>query len=387
MTETTLEGIWVFTGKPVRIETRGPAIAAVSQIAGRDGLPFLSPGFFDLQVNGFRGIDYTSETLAAPDIETIIAALAESGTTRHLPTLITSARERIVANLALLARARRESPRVKEAIPGYHIEGPFISPEEGPRGAHSRRDVRNPDFEEYLAWQDAAEGEIRIITVAPELPGALGFIERVAQSGVVVSIGHSAAGPAVIRDAARAGARMSTHLGNGSHAMLPRLSNYVWEQLAADELSAGIICDGYHLPDSVVKVFSRAKGLERLLLVSDVAVHGGRPPGVYPWGDAQVEVHADGHLGLHGTEYLAGAGHLLDRGVAQFVRATGAELADAVHLCTTQPDRMLGIPATEEPAPGNPADFVLFDFRQGGSQLAVRSTIHAGEVAYPGNSR
>lgn len=383
MTESVLEGIWVFTGQPIRVEADGAEIVSVSEAADPYGrLPFLAPGLFDLQVNGLRGVDYSSSELKIDQVDRVVEALSQSGTTRHLPTIITSPRGRIVANLALLEQARARSPRIAAAIPGYHIEGPFISAEEGPRGAHSRRHVRLPDFDEFQEWQEAAAGRVRIVTLAPELPGAIPFIERVARTGVVVAIGHSAATPETIRDAVSAGARMSTHLGNGSHAVLPRLSNYLWEQLAADELSAGIICDGYHLPDPVVKVFARAKGLERLILVSDVAIHAGRAPGVYPWQDATVEVHPDGHLGLHGTEYLAGAGHLLDRGVARFIRATGVSPADAVRLCTVQPDRLLGGGMPDLPRPGDRADLMLFHYRPGDDSLTVLSTLRSGELVH-----
>lgn len=379
----TLDGISIFSGSPVSVLVEGPTIAQVADRSAGGALPYLAPGFFDLQVNGYRGIDYTSDSLTEADIVRLIGELAASGTTTHLPTIITSPREIILRNLAILARARRRSPEVESAIPGYHMEGPFISPEEGPRGAHSSSQVRDADFEEYRAWQDAAEGLIRIVTVAPEVRGALAFIERVAQEGVVVAIGHTAASPERIREAVRAGARLSTHLGNGSHAMLPRLKNYIWEQLGADGLAASIISDGYHLPEAVVRTISRAKGLDRLVLVSDVAVNGGAEPGIYRWGDLAVEVFPDGHLGVHRTEFLAGAGHLLDHDVAQFVRFTGCAIGDAVRLCTTAPSRLLGLPSREGfCATGQPADLVLFDHDAAASRLVIRTTVQSGRVLY-----
>ena len=152
---------------------------------------------------------------------------------------------------------------------------------------------------------------------------------------------------------------------------------------AEDRLHAGIIADGYHLPASVLKVFLRAKGLERLILVSDAAVMGGKPPGVYKWDAIDVQVFDDGHLGLAGTEYLAGAGHLLDRGVAQFVRATGCSLAEAVRLCTVNPALLFGLPAVhDEPAAGMPANLTRFTWRPDSEILAVDKTLLGGRLLY-----
>ncbi|WP_455381884.1 amidohydrolase family protein, partial [Salinispira pacifica] len=257
--ELTIAGISIFSGDPLCITLREGTVASVERTDATPEMPWLSPGFIDLQVNGYRGIDYSSPTFDAADTDRLIRAIAESGTTIHLPTIITGPNETIVRNLSLLEQARRESAAVAAAIPGYHVEGPFISPEEGPRGAHSPEQVREADFDEFQRWQAAAGGRIRIVTVAPEVDGALDLIERMAAEGVLVSIGHTAASPEQIRDAVAAGARLSTHLGNGSHAVLPRLRNYLWEQLAADELAAGIIADGFHLPGAVVKTIARAK--------------------------------------------------------------------------------------------------------------------------------
>ncbi len=260
---------------------------------------------------------------------------------------------------------------------------PFISAADGPRGAHSLANVRDADYGEFRLWQEAAGGHIKLLTIAPEVPGALRLIEQASREGVLVSIGHTAASPASVRKAIMAGTRLSTHLGNGSHAMLPRLANYIWEQLAADELSAGIISDGYRLPPAVVKTITRAKGFARLLLVSDVAVHGGASRGIYQWGDTTVEVFADGHLGVHGTDFLAGAGHLLDRDVAQFARFVGCPLADAVRLCTVNPARLLGMTGSENFClAGARADLGLFDYTPGADRLSIRKTIRAGRLLF-----
>lgn len=379
----TIEGISVFSGHPIRVELEGARVNRTSERPAVAGLPYLAPGFIDMQVNGYRGIDYSSPSLSEVEVGRLVEMLAPSGTTAHLPTIITGPREMIVRNLSVIERARSNSEAVAAAIPGYHIEGPFISPEDGPRGAHSLAHVRRPNYDEYRAWQEAAQGRIKVVTIAPEIEGALTLIERMSSEGVLVAIGHSAAAPEVIREAVKAGASLSTHLGNGSHAMIPRLENYIWEQLGADELTASIICDGFHLPGSVVRTIMRTKGLDRLFLVSDATILGGSEPGTYPWGDITVEVFADGHLGLHKTKFLAGAGHLLDHDAAQFIRFTGADLSDAVRLCSLVPARLLGLPsAVDFLESGAAADFTLFDYEPGAERLSVLQTIQHGRKIY-----
>ncbi|MFA6365839.1 MAG: amidohydrolase family protein, partial [Candidatus Hydrogenedentales bacterium] len=205
-------------------------------------------------------------------------------------------------------------------------------------------------------------------------------IEKIVKTGVIAAIGHSAASPERIREAIAAGCTLSTHLGNGSHASVPRLRNYIWEQMAADGLAAGIIADGFHLPESVVKVMARAKGLNNLILVSDVALIGGYPRGIYRWGNLDVEVFEDGHIGLPGTTFLAGAAHLLDWDIPTFMRFTAATLGDTIRLCTVNPARLLSrIASAGRLAPNSPANIVLFRFEKGDKRLKVEKTLINGE--------
>ncbi len=378
-----IEGIWYATNSPVALEIQTGTIISCDPIPITPNLPWLSPGFVDIQVNGYAGIDYSDPELDARHIHSIVRALAAKGTFHHCPTIITSAQRTIVENCRKIAREAARDPLIARAICGIHIEGPYISSEDGPRGAHDPHFIRTPDYEEFSAWQDAARGMIKIITLAPELPGALGFIERITHDGVIAAIGHSAASPEIIRDAIHAGARLSTHLGNGSHSVVPRLKNYLWEQLADDELSASIIADGFHLPDAVMKVMARAKGLSRLILISDVAHLAGSPPGIARWGSMEVEVHADGHLGLAGTQFLAGAGHLLDRDLAQFVRATGVPVPDAVVLCVDNPRKLLDLPSVYLPQPGEAASIVAFNLPPSAPAIDIVHSLFEGKDMTP----
>src|SRR5439155_19431620 len=199
------------------------------------------------------GHGFSSEQLGADAIHHVVGVCRRHGIAGLCPTLVTNARAALVHGFATLARACDRDAALARALPVFHLEGPYISPEDGPRGAHPHAHVRPPDWDESQRLQDAAGGRIRLVTLAPETAGALPFIERLTRSGVVVALGHTAADGACIRAAVAAGARLSTHLGNGCHALLPRHDNCIGEQLAADELCASILADAPHLPPALLR--------------------------------------------------------------------------------------------------------------------------------------
>jgi N-acetylglucosamine-6-phosphate deacetylase len=383
MNSIAYQGISVFTAKSINVEVQGELIRSVTPLEVKKDLPYISPGFLDIQVNGYMGSDYSLEDLSEEQVAKIIFHLNRSGTTQHVPTIITTPSERILRNLKVITKAIQSSRDIACAISGIHIEGPFISPADGPRGAHNAAYVHPPDLNEFKQWQEAAEGRITTVTLAPEWEGALEFIQEITSMGVTAAIGHTAAPPDRIRAAVEAGARLSTHLGNASDPLIPRLKNYLWEQLAEDRLMAGIICDGFHLPKSVVQVFARAKGLDRLILVSDAAYPAGLKPGLYKWNGVDVQVFADGHLGLPAAESHAGAAHLLDWDIPRFMEFTGYSLVETIPLCTQNPGRIQGTPGNYgRLEPGAPANLVIFDYKPGTDRLKVLKTIRCGKEVY-----
>jgi N-acetylglucosamine-6-phosphate deacetylase len=296
-----------------------------------------SPGFVDLQVNGFAGVDFNDPRTSVEDVQRALAAMRATGVTRCLPTLITSPFDSFARCAQTLARAEAA------ALAGIHMEGPYISPLDGARGAHPAAHVCHASRDDFSRRQDAAGGRIRVVTLAPEAPGALPLIEHLAASGVTAAIGHTAASAEQIREAVRAGARMSTHLGNGCSGVLPRHPNLVWEQLAEDALLASFIVDGHHLPPATVKSMVRAKTPSRTVLVTDAIAAAGCPPGRYSLGGAVVELHPDGRVAPPGASWLAGSSLTLERAVANTVRFTGLSVAEALEMVTTRPAQLLGI--------------------------------------------
>lgn len=375
----------VASGNACEVTIRNGLIAQVGPVPDGANLPWLAPGFIDHQVNGFAGHDVNDEATSAASLKGLTEALWATGVTRYCPTIITNYEERIVQSLRAIAQACNESRYVDAAVPAVHVEGPFISPHDGPRGAHHPACVRPPDWEEYLRWQDAAEGRIGIVTLSPEWPQATAFIERLTETGVIASIGHTAATPAQIRDAVKAGARMSTHLGNGSHLVLPRHPNYLWEQLALDDLWAGFIFDGFHLPPSVAKVMLRAKGIERSVLTTDAVAMAGLAPGRYQLNGIDVELTPYGKIEVVGGDgILAGSALTMPAGIANAMRFADLTLAQAVSLATTQPATLLGLPDVTV-AVGNRADLTLFEFEAATGDLHVLATYLQGEQVFGGN--
>jgi N-acetylglucosamine-6-phosphate deacetylase len=341
------------------------AFSEIVVSAGESGAAtdlYLAPGFVDLQVNGFAGVDFNRPDQPAEVIDRALRAALATGVTRLLPTVITASPEHILAALRNLARARRASA-VGRAVAGFHVEGPHIGAEDGPRGAHPRAWVRPPSIDEFRSWMDASEGLLRVVTLAPEYPEAPRYIEAVVAHGVVAAIGHTAATGAQIADAVSAGASLSTHLGNGAHAVLPRHPNYLWDQLAADRLMASFIADGIHLDAPFLKTAFRAKGAARTVLVTDAAPPAAALPGPYTLGEQKVELTPTGRVVLAGTDRLAGSALTMNRAVANLMRLAGASLADAVAAATVNPARAGGIAGRARGlVPGEKADFVLFRF-------------------------
>lgn len=380
---TMLEGIHYATGEAVRVLVRDGVIAGLEPLdyAPAERLPLIAPGLVDLQINGYAGDDFNTLPFSESMVIRATRELWGEGVTSYYPTVITNSPEAIEEAALIIARACDQDARTNRSIAGIHVEGPFISPEDGARGAHSTAFVRAPDWDMFERWQRAAGGRIRILTMSPEWPGSAEFIAKCSASGVTVSIGHTAATPEQIREAVRAGARMSTHLGNGAHLTLPRHPNYIWEQLAQDDLWTCVIADGFHLPESVLKVVFKTKG-EQALMVSDAVYLCGMPPGEYTTHvGGQVVLTETGRLSLAGNpNILAGSAQMLLWGIEHVLRSGLADLRNAWEMSSVRPARFMKLPAGEGLAAGAPADIVLFEREK--DHIRLLETYKDGELVY-----
>ena len=336
---------------------------------------FVFPGFFDSQVNGFAGADFNDSNLDPERFQRAARSIASFGVTRFFPTLITASREKTLHQVRRITRVLESDPLSGRMCPGIHLEGPFLNPEDGPRGAHPKEHVRAPQWEEILRLQEACCGRIRLITLAPETEGAISFIEKAVSEGIVVGIGHTNAPEEVLEDAVRAGARLSTHLGNGAHAVLPRHRNPIQKQLSMDALVASIIPDGVHLPDYIVKNFVHAKGANRILLTTDAMAGAAAPPGYYTLGDLEVDVGPDRVARLKDTPYLAGSTLTMDRAVENVIRFSNVDLPTALRMASQNGNQLFPEIVGEMTA-GQSADFILFELKD---RLVIQATWINGE--------
>jgi N-acetylglucosamine-6-phosphate deacetylase len=374
-------GIDALTGLPVEIDF-GETIRSVTPAAPQQRGDFIAPGWIDIQVNGFAGVDYNQPDAPHSEIARSIHTLFATGVTRFYPTVITGAPDVMESALRNLSRAK-DSLAEGGAIEGFHVEGPHIGIEDGPRGAHPKRWVRKPDFDEFRRWQDATANRIRIVTLSPEWPEAPRYIERIVAEGAVASIGHTSATAGQIADAVSAGASLSTHLGNGAHAVMRRHPNYIWDQLADDRLMADFIVDGIHLGANFLKAALRAKGIERSVLVTDAAAPAGAAPGRYYLGEQAVDLTPDNRVVLAGQDKLAGSALRMDRGVENLMRMAGLSLADAVRMATVNAARAGKVPGrTNGLAAGDRADFVQFRWDTEARAINVTANWVSGQRVY-----
>jgi N-acetylglucosamine-6-phosphate deacetylase len=343
----------------IELELRGELIESVRPIQGPAQVEpvdlWVAPAFWDIQLNGRGGHSFSSPDLTTDQVAAIVHSQAALGTARLCPTLITAPVDDMLHGLRTIAAACDRFPDVARAVLGIHVEGPFLSEHEGYRGAHPAESIRDPSWPLFEELQQAAGGRIVLITLAPEREGAIDFIRRATRAGIAVALGHTAASGPVIREAVAAGARLSTHLGNGIASPLPRHPNPIWEQAALESLSASFIADGHHLDRSTLRVLARAKGPAHTILVSDSSPLAGLPPGRY----GEWEIEPSGRIVVAGTPYLAGSNDSLETALGILLEATGWTIEQALATVTTNPARLLGRPAPSL-RKEQPGDLIVF---------------------------
>jgi N-acetylglucosamine-6-phosphate deacetylase len=343
-------------------------------------LPFFGPGLIDLQVNGINGIDFNIPSVTQQDMINATQYLLSIGVTTFFPTIVTNSDENILQMLGTIRQACEANELVNLCVGGIHLEGPFISPDAGAKGAHDAKYIRAPDWELFTKFQQAAGGKIKLITLSPEWEGSPEFIEKCRKQGALVSIGHSIANTEQINRAVKAGARLSTHLGNGVPLMLPRHPNIIWDQLAADDLYSCIIGDGIHIPDSFIKVVIKIKK-DRTILVSDATCFSGMPPGEYQNHiggtvtlDKQKRISLKSLPGL-----LAGAATSLLENIECLLSHKLATLSAVWQMASTNVEKMLKENKHSSSLNTN-ADLVMFQMNEG--KIKIMRVIKNSQVVF-----
>lgn len=379
----SIEGIHYLTGKPVRIEICDGLIGNVNEIKASDERSnnlFIAPGLIDNQINGYVNVDFSGNNLSSHDLITAAKAIWKDGVTSFLPTLVTNSNENLLRNFGILDETIRNDKQLSESIPGFHLEGPYISPDEGFRGAHPPKYIRKPSFDEFMRYQEAAGGRIIQITIAPELEGAMDFISSCSKAGVIVAIGHTNASADQILQAVECGAKLSTHLGNGCANLINRHKNPLWPQLANDQLTPSIIADGHHLTPEEIRVFYKVKGSDNIILTSDVIFLAGMAPGKYSFLESEVNLTSEGMIINTELNCLAGAFFPLKKGVENIMNFTGCSLTNAINMASGNVARIYGLNDRGALTAGKRADIIQFERNR--NELMIRKTFLNGKSVF-----
>ncbi len=375
-----IEGISYADGQPIAITVFDGNISQIERkLAGKlvSG-PWVAPGLIDVQINGYMGVDFSGPHLTVADVKKATKALWKVGVTTYFPTLITSDIALLKRNFAVLAEAQQDL-ETGQSIAGFHLEGPYISPLPGFRGAHLEKYIKKPDWEEFKQIQQAANHQIKLVTLAPEIEGAIPFIENLVKSGVVVSLGHHNGTATDVQNAVNAGASMATHLGNGCANEINRHNNPIWPQLSNDALTASIIADGHHLNKEEVRTFYKAKGVDNTILVSDALDLAGLPPGEYIRGERTLLLTPN-VVKLPKENVLAGAASPISTCVGVAMDFTGCTLKEGIQMASTNPARMLTLGHLGKLEEGKRADIIEFTMQN--NQMVVQKTYVAGQLVF-----
>jgi len=382
-----IEGLLFSDGRPVSIIVKDGVIGEVKHISkltdNRKNM-IIAPGLIDNQVNGFSGVNFSPEEgeaeLMEEDILKATRALWQKGVTTYLPTLTTGSQSSLVRHFLILARAR-DDKALMGSIAGFHLEGPYISPVEGYRGAHSEKYIREPDWDGFMELYKASGNGILTVTVAPEINGGLDFIKRCAEKGIIVALGHHNAPAAIVDQAVEYGARICTHLGNGLANTINRHVNPLWSELSNDGLMISIICDGFHLRPEEIRVFYKVKGNDKTILTSDVTMYAGMIPGIYKnEAGEDIELGASGELRYPAQNVLYGSASPLINGIGHIMQVTGCSLADAIHMASINPARLYGLDDRGSIEPGMRADLIIFTMDD--HKMRIRKTFVKGEMVF-----
>lgn len=365
--EKVYQGKHFETGEPVSIHVENGLIVAIEPCSTQPD-HFIAPGLIDNQVNGYGGVGFTQPGLSVPDIRKVIESMQNIGVTTFLPTLITASQELLLENLAVLNEACSD-PVIANSIPGIHLEGPYISPEDGFRGAHNLEWVRLPDLSEFEELYAASGERICHLTLAPELDEALNLISLCQSKNITVGLAHHNASAEQIHAAVEAGAGLAVHLGNGIANILPRHKNPIWPQLSNENLTISIIADGFHLTADEIKTFYRVKGADKTILTSDCTDLAGLPPGNYLWDGKEVVLEPEGVIRYPAQNVLAGAASPLIRDIEIMMQIVSCSLSDAINMATRNPARFHGLDDRGSLTLGMRANFIMFRLENNKIQL------------------
>ena len=335
------------------------------------GEGFIAPGFIDIHVHGGGGSDVMDGKYEA--IKRVAATHSRFGTTAFLPTTMAMSKDKIIKSLKSINEVFVKGTGAAEIL-GVHLEGPYINPLK--KGAQRKEDIKNPSIEEFLEFNLASGNSIRLVTIAPEIPGAIELIRWLYEHKIIASVGHSNATYEQVQESIRAGLNHVTHTFNAMRGLDHREPGVVGAALSSPELIVEMIADGIHLHPAVMKILTRVKEAEKIVLITDAMRATSKPEGTYNLGGQEVIV-ADGQARLKdGT--LAGSVLTMDKAVNNMIEMVGVSLREAIQMATINPAKCLGIEGRKGSlAAGKDADIVILD-----KKLKVKLTMVKGKIVY-----
>ncbi|MEZ5275289.1 MAG: amidohydrolase family protein [Opitutaceae bacterium] len=355
---STLQARHYLTAEPIDVVVADGTIAEIRPAIDQDtSLPWIAPGLVDIQVNGFAGVDFNRPLTDARAWDKACRALLNHGCTHFLATLITNERSAADGLLAGLTEAINRTS-VRNCV-GFHMEGPFLNPDPGYRGAHHPDWMTPPDTDLLERWQEISGQSVRMVTLAPEcaMEAALPFIRAATAGGIRIAIGHSSAMGKTLDEAIRAGADLWTHLGNATPDPNAKFENVIFHTLSRPGLMASVIPDGHHIPPHALSVICRALG-DRLILITDAMTGAGAPPGRYTICHLEIDIGEDGIARMPDSGRLAGSTLTPFETVFRAARLTGLPWSEMWTAMSTRPADWLGLSHRLEV--GSAASFCLF---------------------------
>ena len=353
---------WYYqTRRPVLLRWKKAVIISIEEslVEPPKGL-WLAPTLLDLQVNGYGGIDFERDDLSIEDLFNATQKLERDGCSGIMATLITASWPELICRVRKLRELRMQSPEIQSCIKGWHIEGPFLSPEAGYCGTHNPAWMCDPTASHVRELREAAGSDPLLITLAPERAGALDAIELAVSLGIKVSLGHTNAPMDVLQSAVRAGATGFTHLGNGIPQALDRHDNILWRIFETPGLTIGIIPDRIHVSKSLFRIIHRQIESSKIYYTTDAVHPAGMPPGRFILGGQELEVGADQVVRKPGQINFSGSALRPLEGVFRAAEMLDIPWQQAWAHCTSVPSHFIGLP--DSLSPGQPASFCLLHF-------------------------
>jgi N-acetylglucosamine-6-phosphate deacetylase len=346
------------TAKPIRVCFADGIISRIETISkAPPEEQWIAPGLFDLQVNGYARIDFQKDGLDADSLLLATRGLQKAGCTRFLIALITDEWDIMMSRLSHLRSLRESSVELKQAIVGWHIEGPFLSTEPGYHGAHDPACMLDPTPSHIQQLREITQKDPVLLTLAPERRGSINAIRLAAASGITVSLGHTDASAEIIAEACDAGARAFTHLGNGIPRLLDRHDNVLWRVFESRGLTISLIPDRIHVSPPLFRIIHRLLGPERIYYTTDAMSAAGAPPGRYTIGKLELDVGPDQIVRQPGKPLFAGSALRPVDGVFRAAEMLGCGWQSVWDGWSTRPAQLLGL--RNELAVGQPATFCI----------------------------